>query len=332
MKRIISLFLILCLMLPLSSFAEGERFRFAHSAYPGLHDRKVAIGWTRRISGGGNGTLLITDENGTLLGQCQVSNDKKYGSIYIFITPDMPAGQTIHLHFQQGENTTLQDSALLAADARDCDGLRKVETDEKKIAITFDTSNGLGKLPDLLDLLDKLNAKCTFFIQGTFFNSNSEWAAEIHTRGHELANHSMRHPDMREVDFTRMYNEITGCNELIEAVTGQPVTLYRPPSGYYTYRDRAIGRALGCETILWTFDSKDGFSSASRSQVWKMMTKNSEPGAIILMHIYGKHTISVLEEYIPMMQADGYEFVTMTDLMLPGGVIDADGVMHAPAE
>lgn len=332
MKRIFSLILIICLMLPLSAFADGERFQFSHPAYPGLKGREAAISWSRRLAGGGNGVLLIKDDNGVVLGQANMTNEKKYGSIYIPITEDMPIGQTIHLYFQQGDKLTLQDSCLLAADSADSAGLRLVETTEKKIAITFDSANGLGKLPALLDLLDKLNAKCTFFLQGQFFTSNSEWAAEIHARGHELANHSMHHPDMREVDYRRMYNEITGCNALIEEVTGQPVTLYRPPSGYCTYRDRAIGRALGCETILWTFDSKDGFSESSRAQVWNNMTTQSEPGAIILMHIYGKHTISVLEEYIPMMQAQGYEFVTVTDLMLPGGVIDSAGVMHAPAQ
>lgn len=331
MKRIISLLLIICLMLPLSAFADGERFQFIHPAYPGLKGRDASITWSRLRAGGGSGTLIIQDDSGAILGQTKVTNDKQYGTIYVPITQDMPIGQTIHLYLQQGDTLTLQDSTLLAADDPNSEGLRRVETTEKKIAITFDSANGLGRLPALLDALDKLGAKCTFFLQGEFFTSNSEWAAEIYKRGHELANHSMHHPDMREVDFSRMYREITNCNALIEEVTGQPVTLYRAPGGYCSYRDRAIGRALGVESILWTFDSKDGFEGTSRATVMNIMKNNSEPGAIILMHIYGKHTISVLEEYIPMMQAQGYEFVTVSDLLIPDGVIDKEGVMHAPA-
>lgn len=332
MKRLLSLLLILCLMLPLSAFADGERFQFIHNAYPGLKGSNASVTWTRRMNGGGTGTLIIQDANGATLGQAKVTNDKKYGTIYVPITADMPIGQTIYLYFQQGESMTLQGSCILAADDPNSEGLRRVETTEKKIAITFDSANGLGRLPTLLDTLDKLDAKCTFFLQGEFFTSNSEWAAEIHKRGHELANHSMHHPDMREVDYSRMYREITKCNALIEGVTGQPVTLYRAPGGYCSYKDRAIGRALGVESILWTFDSKDGFNDTSRATVWNIMKNNSQPGAIILMHIYGKHTISVLEEYIPMMQAQGYEFVTVSDLLIPGGVIDKEGVMHAPAQ
>lgn len=182
----------------------------------------------------------------------------------------------------------------------------------------------------LPDLLDKHNVKCTFFLQGEMIRSYPEAATEIYTRGHELANHSMFHPNMKEVSDQTIYNEITRCNARIEGITGKPVTLYRPPSGYYTYRDRAIGRALGCEMILWTFDSMDGFTDSTYDRVWKAMTAKSEPGAIILMHIYGKHTLTVLDAYIPMMQEQGYEFVTVTGLMLPGGVLDGEGVMRLP--
>ena len=234
--------------------------------------------------------------------------------------------------FQRDGAMELQDEGLLAADDAKRDGLRIVETGEKKIAITFDSAGGVGKLPELLDLLDKLQIKCTFFLQGEFVLNHGEWAEEIHARGHELANHSMYHPNMKEIDDARIHREITRCNELIEAITGKPVTLYRPPSGYYTYRDRVIGRALGCEMVLWTFDSRDGFKDSTRQRIWKVMMEKSEPGAIILMHIYGKHTISILEEYVPTMREQGYEFVTVTDLMLPGGVLDLDGVMRLPGQ
>lgn len=318
---------LLCLLLFTVS-AGAEQFRFVYDAYPGLYDRELNVSFERVRSGAG--TLLLEDEQGNLLGQTKVSAGKKNGSIRIQITADMPIGQTIRLYLQQGDEKTLQDETLLAADAARRDGLRRVETDEKKIAITFDSAGGVGKLYSLLDLLDKHNVKCTFFLQGEMVRSYPEAATELHTRGHELANHSMFHPNMREASNQTIYNEITRCNARIEGITGKPVTLYRPPSGYYSYRDRAIGRALGCEMILWTFDSLDGFTDSSYNRVWKAMTTKSEPGAIILMHIYGKHTLAVLDAYIPMMQEQGYEFVTVTDLMLPGGVLDGEGVMRLP--
>lgn len=84
--------------------------------------------------------------------------------------------------------------------------------------------------------------------------------------------------------------------------------------------------------ILWTFDSLDGFADSTRERVINTLYRKSEPGAVILMHTYGRHTISVLKEYVPALQAEGYEFVTVTELMPEGGVLDGDGVMRAPAE
>lgn len=319
----------LLFLLIFSAAASAEQFRFVSDAYPGLYDRELSVTYERVHSGSG-GTLLLMDEAGYTLGSVKVGADKDYGTIRIGITADMPIGQTLRLYLQKGDELILQDECLLAADAAKRDGLRRVETDEKKIAITFDSASGVGKLYSLLDLLDKYGVKCTFFLQGEMIRSYPEAATEIYTRGHELANHSMFHPNMKEASDQTIYNEITRCNARIEAITGKPVTLYRPPSGYYTYRDRAIGRALGCEMILWTFDSMDGFTDSTYNRVWKAMTTKSAPGSIILMHIYGKHTLTVLDAYIPMMQEQGYEFVTVTDLMLPGGVLDSEGVMRLP--
>ncbi|MDD6051961.1 MAG: polysaccharide deacetylase family protein [Clostridiales bacterium] len=324
------LLLLLSLMMFMISASATEFYHFHEDAYPGLYDRDLRISFDRVRMGSGAGVLLILDENGNMLGQRKVDGQAAYDSIKISITEDMPLGQTIRLVLEKNGERIDQDECLLAADAAKRDGLRLVKTDEKKIAITFDTACSLGKIPELLDTLDALNIKCTFFIQGDIMTNYREWVEEIHNRGHELANHSMHHPDMREMSNTAIYKEITKCNALIEEVTGQPVTLYRPPSGYYTYRDRAIGRALGSEMILWTFDSLDGFKDSSRDKVIKTMYRKSEPGAIILMHSYGTHTISVLNEYVPAMQAQGYDFVTVTELMPVGGVLDSQGVMQAP--
>lgn len=324
---------LLWLLLWLSAFSTAcaaEYYKFSQPAYAGLYGRELSINYERSRSGSGNGVLLLLDEEGNILGQSKVNGSKKSGVIRIAITEDMPLGQNIQLVLQRNDETLLQNEALLAADAARRDGLRCVETNEKKIAITFDTAGGLGQLPGVLDTLDELGIKCTFFLQGEIILKHRDWIVEAHRRDQELANHSMLHPDMREASNLTIYKEITRCNALIEEITGAPVTLYRPPSGYYTYRDRAIGRALGCEMILWTFDSLDGFYESTRERILNNMMKKSEPGAIILMHTYGRHTISILKEYVPAMQAQGYEFVTVTDLMLPGGVLDGEGVMRLP--
>ncbi len=263
------------------------------------------------------GTLQVVTAQGEVLGQKKVSSGEDYTTVTIAVPEDAPAMQALRLLFIRDGESEEQGEFYLAADSRDHDGVRQGPADEKKIAITFDAAYGPGRLSDLLDVLDKYNAKCTFFLQGDFVTAFSDLTLEIDRRGHEVANHTMHHPDdIRQVSNDYAYWEIDQCNKAIESVTGKPVTLYRPPSGYCSYRDRAIARGLGCEVILWTFDSMDGFlETSTRETVWNALTKKSEPGAIILMHIYGYWTPEILDEYLPMMQEEGYEFVTVSELI-----------------
>ncbi|MCR4885319.1 MAG: polysaccharide deacetylase family protein [Clostridiales bacterium] len=313
-KILIGLMMILALSCGLA--CAEVCFRTGEFIYTGLRGREVNVIFDRTRASA-EGTLYVVDEQNQVLGQRKVNAGEEIGTITITVPQDAPAMQTLSLVLARGGGVELQGTFLLAADSREDDGVRQGPTDQMKIAITFDAAYTPGRLAALLDVLDKYQAKCTFFLQGDFVKGYPNWTAEIMRRGHEVGNHTMHHPDdMREIGNEKIYWEILQCNEAIEAVTGQPVTLYRPPSGHYSYRDRAIGRGLGCEMILWTFDSMDGFlDTSTRETVWNALIQKSEPGAIILMHIYGYYTPEILDQYLPLMQAQGYEFVTVSDLL-----------------
>jgi peptidoglycan/xylan/chitin deacetylase (PgdA/CDA1 family) len=208
---------------------------------------------------------------------------------------------------------------LLALYDHTCKTVSKIDTQEKKLAITFVTANGAGRTENLLALLEKYGARCTFFLGGDYATRLPHLAASITAAGHETASHSLYHIDMRDAEDERIYAHISMSMELIGEAAGQPVTLFRPPYGFSTYRDQAIAHALGCESIFWTFDSMDGFADQMDIQILKRMLDKSEPGAIILMHVYGQYTLAVLEQYLPRMREQGYEFVTVSELMQCGG-------------
>ncbi len=326
---------MICVMALFWIFCTGawamERYQFSFPVYAGLEGRNAGLQFDC-VRTGVDGTLLVVGEDDQLLGKTKIDAGKRDGTISVKISAETPSAQKVQLWLEKGEIKELQDECLLAVDHKTSDGLRMVNTDEKKIAITFDTSLDVDKTISLLKLLEKHGVKCTFFVQGEYAYKHPDAIAAIFNAGHELANHSFTHPEMPDCTDGEIYKEIVKTNEMIEQVTGKKVVLYRPPSGNYTYRDRAISRALGCEMILWTFDSHDGFRDASRERIWKRMTENSRPGAIILMHIYGTYTQDILDEYLPLMQEEGYSFVTVSDLMLPGGAIDKNGVQSLPAQ
>ena len=312
MKRFFAFLLCLLLLLP-SALAEYPCFDIP-PAVAGFYDRKVTISYFRNRTSP-DGELAVLDAQGNQLAAIPISAEQKSGAIAFSADSSFPPCQTLRVVFRANGEETLQRECLLALDEPERPGVYKVNTKEKKIAITFDTANGPGKTEALLKLLDRYHARCTFFIQGNFAFNHPELVSLIAEKGHEIASHSLNHADMRELEDEQIYYQLTQANEVIEAASGKPVYLYRPPSGYFSYRDRAIAHALGMEMILWTFDSLDGFSQRPQERVSQVMTEKSEPGAIILMHVYGHYTLPVLEEYLPRMEEQGYEFVTVTDLM-----------------
>ena len=311
MKR--ALILLLCLVMLCAAAAADAPYYQVSSILTGKAGENLIIRYHRNRTAPA-GEMVILDAEGNELACYDVNGRQKDGSLSFPLDGRAENGQVVRICLRHDGVTELQGECLLAIDDG-TPGVYKVGTNRKLIAITFDSANGIGRTANLLDLLDRFGVKCTFFLQGAYLKNHPQMAKEISDRGHELANHSMNHPDMRECDDAKIYREIKNCNDIIHEVTGQTVRFYRPPSGWFTYRDRAIARALGCEMIQWTFDSLDGFEDSTELMVRNAMKRGSEPGAIILMHLYGLHTLRVLEDYIPAMQALGYEFVTVGELL-----------------
>ena len=311
MKRLLSLVLFLILTCG-CAMAGGPYIRMPEVVVART-GKPVSISY-RKSKDSPAGSMTLRDAGGNVLAEAETAAGASRGKITLpaGIVPDH--GQTVTVWFHHDSMTELQGELLLAVDDRSS-GIYRVQTGEKRIAITFDSTGRGAKADKLLDLLDRYDVKCTFFFQGSGLEENPEYAVRVSKHGHEMANHSMYHPDMREINDEKILREIRNCNDIIRDTTGQTVRFYRPPAGYYTYRDLAISRALGCEMILWTFDSKDGGFGLPLNTILGRLRQNSEPGAIILMHDYGEWTVQALETYIPDMQAQGYEFVTVGELL-----------------
>ncbi len=315
MKRFCACLLCLLLFCP-SALAERPIFDIP-SVVVAFYGREVKISYFRNRESP-TGELVVLDEAGKPLVSSRVPYNRKQESLYFTAEESFPPGQTLRIVFRAEGKETLQQECFLALDDAERQCVRKIATAEKKIALTFDAANAPAQTAKVLEILEKYSIRCTFFIQGTFASGHPAMAARIAAAGHEIGNHSMYHIDMREATNAAIYGQIAKASEAIEAAVGRPVNLYRPPAGYTTYRDRTIAHALGCETILWTFDSMDGFADQLPQRVLRGMIAKTEPGAIILMHVYGETTLEVLNEYLPCMLEAGYEFVTVSELMQCG--------------
>ncbi|MBR5872895.1 MAG: polysaccharide deacetylase family protein, partial [Oscillospiraceae bacterium] len=109
-----------------------------------------------------------------------------------------------------------------------------VEIPEKAVAITFNCAWSAEDIPKILEILEKYDAKATFFILGQWAKDNPSAVKMIADAGHEIGTHSNTHPDMAKISTEEIKNELLRSSENIEKAGGGFPKLFRAPSGSFS--------------------------------------------------------------------------------------------------
>lgn len=191
-----------------------------------------------------------------------------------------------------------------------------VETDEKKVALSFDAAWGNEDTQQILDILAEYNIHVTFFMTGGWVEDFPEDVKKIHEAGHDLANHSENHKNMSQLTDSDCKDELMKVHEKVKELTGVEMDLFRPPYG--DYDDHVIQNATSCGyyTIQWDVDSLD-WKDYGVDSIIKTVTehKNLQNGSIILMHNGAKYTAQALPQVIEGLLEQGYEIVPISELI-----------------
>lgn len=203
-----------------------------------------------------------------------------------------------------------------------------VDTQEKKVALSFDAAWGNEQTEQLLNILDKYNVKTTFFLVGEWVDKYPDSVKEIAKRGHDVENHSNTHAYMTQLSESDMDTEINECNKKIQDLTGNCPTLFRAPYGDYNNPVVKAVKENDMYCIQWDVDSLD-WKDPSPQQIVKNITDKIECGSIILMHNGATNTPEALPIVIESIQAEGYEIVPISEIIPQGDyTTDANGMMH----
>ncbi len=190
-----------------------------------------------------------------------------------------------------------------------------VETEERKVAVTFNCAWDAADIPTLLEILDQYDAKATFFVLGQWAEENPDAIKAIVSAGHEIGTHSNTHPDMAELDEEKIIEELSRSCEKIEAAGGGKPTLFRAPSGSYDNDVIATASEQGFITIQWDVDSRD-WKGPSPEEMAKNVIENVREGSIILCHSGAKPTPEALPKILDALSQQGYSFVKVSDLIM----------------
>lgn len=130
-----------------------------------------------------------------------------------------------------------------------------VNTEEKKIALTFDCAWENSDTQVLLDILGANQISATFFTTGDWCERYPEDVKAFATAGHDVANHSYGHPHVASISQEKLIADTQKCDDIIEKLTGERPTLYRAPYGEYSDTMLSVFKQkLGHQVIQWDVD------------------------------------------------------------------------------
>ena len=244
------------------------------------------------------------------------------------IRPTEPAPYTAEAVKEPEELTELNESyelEVLAGFMKELP-VYSVERSDNRVALTIDAAWDDDKTPFILETLARYNVKATFFLCGVWVKAYPEMVKAIYDAGHTIGNHSMDHPHMTKLSETKIAEQIGSLDDEIERITGERTVLFRAPFGEYNDKVIECVRASGHEPIQWDIDTIDWKPERSSQTILDSVLSKLKSGSIILCHNNGYK----IEEYLPTLietaQANGYEFVSVNELLLQGEtIIDVNG-------
>jgi len=199
---------------------------------------------------------------------------------------------------------------------------------ERSVALTFDDGPRRGTTDRLLDGLRERDAQATFFLVGEQLDGNEDLVLRMVREGHQVGNHTWSHKGLLEGDETAFLTEIRQVETALGELLGDGHYWLRPPYGQITAE-----RMQQVETPLvkWSVDPRD-WESRNADQVVEAVLEEVRPGSIILLHDIYPSSVEAALRLVDALEAQGYEFVTVEELLRAGGIRPRAGVMYRAAE
>jgi peptidoglycan/xylan/chitin deacetylase (PgdA/CDA1 family) len=206
----------------------------------------------------------------------------------------------------------------------------EAKASDKVVALSFDDGPNEPYTSEILDILDTYGIKGTFFVIGKNVELYPATARRIVSEGHVLGNHSYSHKANHAL-YADTDRELEQAEKVIFDNTGVKPRLYRPPHGKKSPWELHDVKSMGLIEVTWTASANEAhddliFGKPSPEEVAKEIIDKVKPGRIILLHDgYGTNhndqksdrslTVKVLPIIIKELRSQGYEFVTVPELI-----------------
>jgi peptidoglycan/xylan/chitin deacetylase (PgdA/CDA1 family) len=159
---------------------------------------------------------------------------------------------------------------------------------------------------------------------GGYVQARPDLARIVAEAGHVIGNHTFSHPNLIFVPANRARKEIEDCHRALTDAVGEHSRLFRPPFGGRRPASLRVARALGLEPIMWNVTGYD-WKAPSPEYIEQKIANRLRGGSVILLHDGGHErmgvdrskTVVATERVIERCKTEGYEFVTVLEMMEP---------------
>ncbi len=183
-----------------------------------------------------------------------------------------------------------------------------------ELALTFDDGPEPVYTTLLLDTLDQLGLKATFFLIGQRVEQFPYLARDIAAGGHELGNHSFHHRNLTRLEPVVVDDELLATQVAIQQATGQTPRYFRPPGGRYNSIVLRIAASRRLITIFWTDNPADYMQFRERILEARLLGRVGN-GGILLLHTGVDQTIQILPEAMRILRNRGFSIGPVSMLL-----------------
>lgn len=274
------------------------------------------------VSSGKAGMILLILAAAYLLGTSagiaaeKLSQDNKADPASAAAVPASAEGNW-GLSFQEEGKTPVGNATF--EELAKYDAFYAEQTEEKHIYLTFDVGYENGNTASILDTLKKHNVSATFFVVGTYIESDPELVKRMAEEGHIVGNHTWHHPDMSQIAALDTFKkELVDVEDAYREVTGEGMTkFYRPPQGKYSESNLQMAQELGYKTFFWSLAYVDWYddNQPTKEEAFDKLLGRIHPGAIVLLHSTSDTNSLILDELIQKWEEMGYTIRSLTELL-----------------
>lgn len=197
----------------------------------------------------------------------------------------------------------------------------------KYAALTFDDGPWPGTTRKLLDGLKERGAKATFFVIGRQVGYRPELILRMEAEGHQIGLHTWDHVALRGMGREEILRQLELSRDVLELLTGRRDFMLRPPYGFV---DETVSACAQAPIICWSLDTED-WRDENVERVVKSVLSSVEDGDIILMHDIFSSSVTAALECVDQLQAQGFELVTVEELLALRGVTPEAGQVYRKA-